>query len=407
MKALDQKVKGIRKMMEDKKSETYALVNPDLVSLDEYMKTLYLKVMCTLVQYENDPADMQILYLKRIISGIGAEESAEEYMKKALEISDTDIQEFLTFMKQSKIKYYVALDGLLLVSMGNPRQENYEYLAEIIELMGVNKEELEYLCLVAKSVLQQQSSYYDEAKTKITEGTSSIDFTPYIQNYYAGAIVDSDEVIHYSAPNLKASQGINYPKEYKQRTVIFENMDIPLKADWNFQGCREVVFKNCNLTGGEHQITFHSIEKLTIDYCKISGFTNCFAKLDSVNQLYVSNSKFRECGVENDKEAGVFSSKKCGSCSFDNNRFNNCYNCYSHYYNTRYGTKLLYLRCEKLRLVGNEFAGYDSNGNSIVYFSQYDPVSGNYHYVSEEKFGDYVEERDNKYTGKLLILISY
>lgn len=117
MSKSNKNIEEIRKMLKDLKSKKYEIVNPDLVELDEYIKSLYIKVLCTVVQYENDPTDMQILFLKRIINGIGVEDSVEEYMRKALEISEQDIQEFLSIVGDSKIKYYFATDGLILLSI--------------------------------------------------------------------------------------------------------------------------------------------------------------------------------------------------------------------------------------------------------------------------------------------------
>ena len=68
MDQFNKKIEGIRRMMEEMKSDKYAISIPELVELDEYIKSLYLKVLCTIIQYENNPTDVQVLYLKRIIN---------------------------------------------------------------------------------------------------------------------------------------------------------------------------------------------------------------------------------------------------------------------------------------------------------------------------------------------------
>lgn len=164
MDDFNKKISGIRKLMKDMKANLYAIENPDLVVLDEFNKNLYIKLLCTVVEYENNPSDMQVLYLKRIIKGIGLQEPVENYMRKALEVSDDDIKEFIDFAKKGCIKFYFALESILLAALGDSNQPNMEYVAEIIELCGATKNDLEYLSLVAKSILQQDSSYYDESK---------------------------------------------------------------------------------------------------------------------------------------------------------------------------------------------------------------------------------------------------
>ncbi len=170
--------------MSEMREEKYAIVNPDTSALDEYNKTLYLKMLCSLVQFHNEAAEMQMLFLRRIVNGIGVEEKAEEYMRRALEISDTDIQDFLSFMGKDKAKYYFALEGIILVSLGQGDEESYQYLAEVIELLDICKDDLTYVCLVASAVLQQKSFFYEVAKKWINERVENVDYTPYLKNFY-------------------------------------------------------------------------------------------------------------------------------------------------------------------------------------------------------------------------------
>ena len=57
-KNLNKNIAGIRNAMTEMKAEMYAIKNPELAELDEYRKTLYLKVLCTVLQYENTPSDI-------------------------------------------------------------------------------------------------------------------------------------------------------------------------------------------------------------------------------------------------------------------------------------------------------------------------------------------------------------
>lgn len=164
MDEFNERLEKIRGLLVKMKAKEYAVTNETLSGLDEYVKKLYLKLLGTVIQYKNDPSDMQILYLNRIACGMGAEEPVEELMRMALEISETDVQEFLSVVKEKNIKFYFALDGLLLLKMGNEEKVNYEYFGELLELCDVTKNDIGSVSLIAKSVLLQESSYYDEAK---------------------------------------------------------------------------------------------------------------------------------------------------------------------------------------------------------------------------------------------------
>lgn len=295
MEEFNKNIEGIRRMMSDLRNEKYAIVNPDLVSLDEYMKILYLKVLCTVVQLGDEPTEMQVLFLKRIVAGIGVEDPAEEYMRRALEISDTDMQEFLTGMKENRAKYYFALDGLILVSIGTENQECYQYLAEIIELLDICKDDLKYVCLAASSVLQQQSSFYDEAKELTNERIREVDYTPYIQNFYAGAIKDSMELVYYSAPDKKYSESITFRTSYTEKRVVFENLDIDINERWEFNNCNEVIFMDCKFAGGDFSIEVKGCKKVFIDRCRFENFNAPVFKQERNVEVTIENCEFEKC----------------------------------------------------------------------------------------------------------------
>ena len=294
MDDFNKKISGIRKLMKDMKANLYAIENPDLVVLDEFNKNLYIKLLCTVVEYENNPSDMQVLYLKRIIKGIGLQEPIENYMRKAMEVSDDDIKEFIDFAKKGCIKFYFALESILLAALGDSNQPNMEYVAEIIELCGVTKNDLEYLSLVAKSILQQDSSYYDGSKKIITEECMQLNFKPYIENYYVGVIADNQYVICYSAPNKKLSNGIAFENAFTAKQVIFKNMIIHVTDEWNIKRCENVLFENCEIYGEKYSIILEVCESVTFKNCKISDFSTRAFINKSVNEI-----KFMNCGFDN------------------------------------------------------------------------------------------------------------
>lgn len=306
MEQLDKKMEGIRKMMEEMKVEKYAIVNTELADLDEYVKTLYLKVLCTVIQYENIPSEMQTLFLRRIIRGMNVDDSMEDCMRKALEISDADMKEFLSLMKKNEVKYYFTLDALLMTAMGNATKANYEYLSELIELSDVTKRDLEYICLIAKSVLQQEPSFYDEAKDRVNDHVKNLDFSPYIQNYYAGIIADTSIKKVFSAPDeWCGTYKMAYPNYYEGKEVYFQNLDMEICTEWNFKSCRKVIFKNCKIKGLGGTFCFQKVEKVYFENCNLSDFSNRVAYMKSVNDFSTIDCEYENCGYITDDGSGA------------------------------------------------------------------------------------------------------
>lgn len=180
------KIDDIRKWMKELQSERYAIENAALKELEEYVKQLYLTVLCTVVQYHNEQTEEQMLLLRRIICGMGVEDNVTEYMRKALEIDETQMQEFRSMIGDGDTKYYFAIDALLLAVLGSGERDTYEYLAELLELLDIHKRELECLCTVAKAIVMQDSEIYDEAKDMMSEQIHALDFSCYLSCFYEG-----------------------------------------------------------------------------------------------------------------------------------------------------------------------------------------------------------------------------
>lgn len=362
------KVTELLSVLKKLTTEKYALVNQELKSVDEYVRILYIRLLCTIAEYENVPTESQQLYLRRIVSGLAIEGNLEEHMRQSLDISETDLREFLSYIKESSLRYYFVLDGLILTGMTSVSEENREYLAQLIEVCNVTKKELQQLCIIAKSVIQQEPSLFDEAKKRGNENIAYLDFTPYVQNYYAGAIIDTDEEKYYSAPEKEMVEGITFPERFHAlRKVTFNNLKIDMNANIVLESCEEVCFKECDISGGEFNIKLLSCGIVSFENCRFSDFSkrvliekqngnvtisecsfvDCiyfYAKNDysssptgtviytydteknGVNQI--SNCVFKNCGGKNsryDHPSSFISNAKCAVYT------SNFYNCW-HYY---------------------------------------------------------------------------
>lgn len=298
-KIKEQKQEALTKLLSALKeiaAEKYALINQNLQSLDEYIRLLYIKLLCTTVQYENVPTESQELYLKRVVGGLEVEGSLEEHMRKSLDISETDLKEFLSYMKDSSTRYYFVLDGLILSGMCSVSEENREYLAQLIEVCNVTKKELQQLCMIAKSVIQQDPALFDEAQKRENENIAYLDFTPYVQNYYAGAIIDTDEEKYYSAPEKEMAEGIIFPERFHAlRKVTFNNLKIDLNANIVLESCEEVCFKECDIGGGEFNIKLLSCGNVRFENCRFSDFSNRVLIEEQTGSVTIRNCSFTDC----------------------------------------------------------------------------------------------------------------
>lgn len=295
MEELNEHISGIRRLMEEIKTEMYSISNPETAALDEYIKSLYLRMLSTVVQYENEPSEMQLSYLGRIHAGIQAENPMEDYMRMALDLSVEDVQEFIAYMKESRVRYYFSLEGILLVSMGNSKHENYQYLGELIELISVSKRELEYLSTVARSILEQNPEYYDKTKMIAPETMEGRMLIPYVGNYYAGAIIDTPNEKYYYTPNRNEDYHIEVPPSFRECKVTFKNLTFDLSRNLDFYGCETIEFQNCVFKGNEFSIRFSGCGCIRLSDCRFYEFSKYTFVEKHTEKLLISGCSFHNC----------------------------------------------------------------------------------------------------------------
>lgn len=329
MPEYENKIDKIRKYFEGKKAELYPLKNAMLAEKEEYIKSLYLRMLCALIRYTGEPSAMQVLYVRRLMAGINAEAAFEDYMKMALDLNTTDVDEFIAAYKQDTLKHYFCIDAIILLSVAENAEKNYELLAELVEMLGINREQLKYLSAATKAIIMQSSELFDEAKKFLPCSLVNLSLFHYIDGFYTGKIVDSHEKFHVYSSNKAVLDLTNYVS-LKAKQVIIENISASLPHNIEFRGCAEVVIRNCKFYDSKCKFDFINVGKVIIENCEISNFSNRVACFQNVTSIVVSGNNFVNCGYtsDNDPYGGVFYSNttiKVYDVILENNQLLNCY----------------------------------------------------------------------------------
>ena len=329
MPEYENKIDKIRKYFEGKKAELYPLKNAMLAEKEEYIKSLYLRMLCALIRYTGEPSAMQVLYVRRLMAGINAEAAFEDYMKMALDLNTTDVDEFIAAYKQDTLKHYFCIDAIILLSVAENAEKNYELLAELAEMLGINREQLKYLSAAAKAIVMQSSELFDEAKKFLPYSLVNLSLFHYIDGFYTGKIVDSHEKFHVYSSNKAVLDLTNYVS-LKAKQVIIENISASLPHNIEFRGCAEVVIRNCKFYDSKYKFDFINVGKVIIENCEISNFSNRVARFANVNEIIITCNSFVNCGYtsEDIEFGGVFYcyiATKIDSVVLENNQLVNCY----------------------------------------------------------------------------------
>lgn len=380
MSDFEKNIDKIREYFEEHKAERYPFKNKRLSEKEEYVKALYFRMLCTLARYTGDANEMQVLYIRRLIAGAHAESKFEDYMKMALDLETKDIDDFVSVFREDALKYYFCIDGAILLSVMQEAEKNYALLAELIEMLGVTNKELQYLTTVAKATILQSSAVFDEARAYITESTESLPLYQYVQAFYAGAITNTPALLHiYSCD--KSNVDLSKYSPFKAQKVILENITANVTTDIVFQGCQEVVLKNCTLLGDKTPLTLTSVAKITLENCKIYDFSNHFMVLNGSNELVFHHNHIRSCGyTEPNKQQNAYggviyaTGNTIQTIVLENNIIQDCYIAkkeYSSGYCSRYIFINISHTLKQLRVVNNTFTGgrcINNYSNTEAYF---------------------------------------
>lgn len=370
MSDYEKHIDEIRKYFEEHKAERYPFENELLRKKDEYVKSLYFRILCTLVRYTGEPSEMQVLYIRRLIAGSNAENEFHDYMRMALDLETEDIDEFISVFKSDDLKYYFCIDGAIVSSLGKTTDKNYELFAELIELLGICRDELTYLVSVSKAIICLSSEQFDKARAISPRTTKELYLYHYLESFYTGMIVDTPEMRHLYSHNQMSVDLSDYT-EYRAKRIIIENISISLRQDVVFDGCSEVIIRKCLFEGNAHSLKFNRVGKVLIEDCEISNFSNRFAYFTDTNNLSLFRNCFINCGCisDSDIKGGVLysSGNKMDSVVIEGNKLLNCYVARTEYEYNYWATGILLCfgyGVNDIRVINNQFSGCECRNNS-------------------------------------------
>lgn len=128
------------------------IVRTSISAAPEYVKkTIFSSLSYLLLLEETDISD-RLLYLCRLAKGCGYDASAEELYKNGLEFEDADLARMETELAGYQFTYLVEAFLIANIS-GEASGKLLSVIADLANVFGIEKEEIQVIGLVAKSVL--------------------------------------------------------------------------------------------------------------------------------------------------------------------------------------------------------------------------------------------------------------
>lgn len=296
----DDESKGLenlsKKISEQHLYNTYSGINKYLAEKDEYQKSLYIRMLCVVVQYGGSIENGQEAYLQKLIEDCQLENKLEDFLREALCFDMEEFKAFIEVFGNNVLSCYFCIDSLILVSFEQNSEGKYNLLADIFCALGITKDELQFLSKVSCSVVEQNGELFDEAKESVPDSVEYQDFIFYVKDFYEESL---DNAYHFYSKELTDLTETEIHEYRKQEEVA--NVD----HVWSFNLSRvlgkidrgwelefennDVVIENKIIRSFYYNINSNSRKRnISFSYCNSIQFVNCF--------VYISNGiEFNNC----------------------------------------------------------------------------------------------------------------
>lgn len=370
MKQVDKKVDAIRTNLEKKRPEVYPIKEHPIDGCEEFVKKLYIDMLCVVAQYENEDAENQLKFIQRIHAGAGLTEPITENIKNAMEVTVERFNEFLRQCRENSLENIFIVDCLLTACAdGSPNAKQVAFLAEVSEALGIGREHTGWLCDIAIAILEQDMEKYHAACENIPHD----DRIPivesvvcYLKEFVSGILVDTDELLWIYAQkktklnliDICGTDEYNSQNSLARKKIIIQNIIVEGSTETDINRCLKInTCENVIIINSEfyyNVIQIFNCPEVNITDClfdfrgyqysciDLSGVQNISIKgttMKNSNMLrsqvikgeITNNAVFENCVFENlngydGYQNGVILMGRWGNqVSIKNTSFNNCH----------------------------------------------------------------------------------
>lgn len=321
----------IRAYLKDKKIEANPVVGHPLMQEDLYTRELYFMMLCAIAGYGEVMTENKSAFIKRLIVSVEMTDKIDHYARKAAEMDEALFEEFLRVFSHSDIRYSFALDMLILLgSDGAINEKQLALVSELLEVIAVTPDEVDFLSRLARAVLEQDDQQYKACAVKPLRSIDLRRLLYYVREFAVGELVNTPHDLYVAAHgNTEFAPPVpeGMVKTYENDEVVFENILIDLSARGiAFQNNRSVRFVDCDFVGAEYPVTAENLSSLQFEHCRMRGFTQRAIVCGNCVELELTDCEFDECRCEEpyDAKGGVLLLGAVGSVSMTGCSFKSC-----------------------------------------------------------------------------------
>jgi len=293
-----ERIQKLCEYIDKNRAKNYPIKNTMLENETDFIKNNYFKMLAVLLQQGDEVTGGQENLFKRLLEGVKTDYKLEDYMRQALEITVEEFIDFTAAYKESPLKYRFVLDGILLINAEKRNKDVYKLLASFCEALLLNKEEVNYLSEVGKSILELDVGAYAVAESKAVASIPAEIYSGYISLIPSDCICSNEELVIFH-PTLEEDVTIDVLERMGENpapNIRVLNVTVDLSEySLVFRNRKKVVLDGCRFIGGDRSICFDECNKIEIRNCIFEKFTQRALDITSGIRLYIRNSRFLEC----------------------------------------------------------------------------------------------------------------
>lgn len=278
--SVDTKVEAVRRFFADSKSANHPITDHPVSKQEEYVRDLYLEMLCVMAQYESSNTENAFTLIKRIMAACKETQPLEEYIKRSMELTPERAAEFVRQCKDNGLGEIFMVDSMLLsCANGEPNAKQVAFITEFGDMLGFDREQMKDMSSFTLAILAQDSEGYQ----KLLRDENAIvqeSLVGYAKEFVIGIIVHSNLKMYYYSPKL---QSFTWSKD---ESTSFNNLD-------------EVRFENLSIS--RNSISFQSVKSLEIIGCTFHKSTLI---LRAIDKTVIDKCDFNWIGHESDTYDG-------------------------------------------------------------------------------------------------------
>ena len=195
--SVDTKVEAVRRFFADSKPENHPIKEHPVTKQEEYVRDLYLEMLCVMAQYESSNTENAFTLIKRIMAACGETQPLQEYIKRSMELTPERAAEFVKQCKDNGLREIFMVDSMLLFcANGEPNVKQVEFITEFGDMLEFDREQIEDMSRFALAILTQDSDGYQ----KLLRDENAIvqeSLVGYAKEFMCGIIINTSRKMHY------------------------------------------------------------------------------------------------------------------------------------------------------------------------------------------------------------------